>query len=105
MKHYVFTRTEGRGRRDGTGGTPYTVRIWRIVKGRAVKVTEHTETFVSPFQQVLNAMEAFADGVSGNQRQHCLPKAAFKKNPFGGWEYGLPMSLREAGIASFDEVY
>lgn len=93
MKSFIYTFKEGRAPRDGSG-IEKTVRIYRIKRGIPECVAGYTDTFMSEFQMVMVSME----------HNRLLPKAAFERNQFGGYKYGVPGELRRAGFANVNSV-
>ncbi len=91
MKHFIYTYSEHTPR---GGHTKKTVRVYRISRGVPKFCAGATDTFVSEFQLVLQTM---AD-------HKMLPSRAFERNQFGGWKYGVPSALEEAGIATVRRV-
>lgn len=91
MKSFIYTRKEHTPR---NGHTVYTVRIYRVIRGVPKYVGGGSDTFVSDFQQ-------FMDNA---KRCKLLPKRAFESNHFGGYKYGAPHSLRDAGIANVTAI-
>jgi hypothetical protein len=94
MKHYIWTYSEGRPPRDGSGIVK-TVRIWRIKNNRPVFIVERKATFESPFQMVMEAMQT----LKGE-----LPRKCFARNHFGGMAYGNAWGLQNDGIATFTQI-
>lgn len=93
MKTFVYTRTEGKTGRNGA--TPYTVRIFRIIKGEATLVASGTDHFVSEFQQVMELAE----------KHNLFPKKAFVRSSFGGFQHAYASHLREAKIVNINHVW
>lgn len=93
MLHFIYTYSETE-RPKRNGHTHKTVRIYRLVSGKPRLVAERTDTFVSEFQLVMEAME----------ENKCLPKRAFENNPMGGMRYCYASMLEDAGIASIYRV-
>ncbi len=91
MKHFIYTYSEHTPR---NGHTQKTVRIYRILHGVPKFCDGLTDTFVSEFQLVMQALETYK----------LLPRRAFERNQFGGWKYAIPDDLQEAGIATIRRV-
>lgn len=90
MLHFIYTYAE-----KVKGGTTHkTVRIYKIKKNMPVFMGEMSETYVSEFQLVMMAMEAFK----------LMPARAFEKGPSGGHLYHYAAGLLEAGIAHITRV-
>lgn len=90
MKHFIYTYSEKQRR----GTTEKTVRIYRLKRGIPHCVGSRTDTYVSEFQLVMEAMQA----------NRLLPAKAFEPNQFGGFKYSYSSQLEEAGIASVRRV-
>lgn len=94
MKSFLFTLTEGKAPRDGSG-IKRTVKVYRIRRNKPEFVGELTEAFMGGFQMV---MEVLRD-------KRALPRAAFEKNPkIGGYRYSTAYCLERAGFASVVEI-
>jgi hypothetical protein len=93
MQHFIYTRIEGRSSRTSSG-TPYTVTIYKLIKGTPKIIATSTDCFMSEFQQVMYALE----------NAKALPRAAFEKYPTGGNKYGAAWLLRDAGFANINRV-
>lgn len=91
MKHFIYTYSEGKAPRDGSGIVK-TVRIYRVKRNKPEFVAEGSDTFVSEFQLVMQVAE----------KAKLLPKKAFSRNKANGCLiYGSSWSLDQAGIACF----
>lgn len=93
MKHFIYTYTEGKSPRDGSGIVK-TVRIYRVKRNKPELVAEGSDTFVSEFQLVMQVAE----------NNKLLPKKTFTRNQYGGNMYGNNWALEQAGIASFTRI-
>lgn len=94
MKSFIYTYSEGKAPRDGSG-IKKTVHVYQLVKGTPKLIATRTDTFVSEFQLVMDAME----------QVKALPRKAFEKNPNTGSRiYGTAWALREDGIANINGV-
>ena len=93
VKSFVFTWSEGKPPRDGSG-VKKTVRVWRIVRNQPILIGTDTQSFVSKDQHVLMCLE----------KNKALPKKAFERGPSGGYAHML-WSLKEKGIARITEIY
>lgn len=94
MIHLIYTYSEGKPPRDGSG-IKKTVRVYKIKQGTPVLLVEHTDTFADKSQLVIEGLEKV-------RKVHRLPSALFTKNQFGGWR---PLwELREKGVANINEV-
>lgn len=94
MKSFLFTLTEGKAPRDGSG-IKRTVRVYRIRRNKPEFVGTMTEAFQSPFHMVMEVMES----------KRALPRAAFARNPnIGGYLYSTAFCLERAGFASVVEI-
>jgi hypothetical protein len=94
MKSFIFTITEGRTPRDGSG-TPKTVRVYQIIKNEPQYMGDMTDTFVSDFQLFMRCAEFYK----------WLPKSAFiRSESSGGYKYGSAWTIREAGVAKVRQV-
>lgn len=93
MKSFIYTYSEGRAPRNGSGIVK-TVCIYRIVRNEPRFVCKESDTFVSQFQLVMQALE----------RAKALPRAAFKRHQFGGYFYGNASHMRECGVASIHNI-
>ena len=90
MKHFIYTYSEGKAPRDGSGIIK-TVRIYQVKRNKPEFVAEGSATFVSEFQLVMQVAE----------KHKLLPKKAFARNAHGGLKYCSAWSAEQAGIASF----
>lgn len=90
MKHFIYTYSEKRLR----GATIKTVRIYGVKKNDPVFMGQLSDTFVSEFQLVMQALESY----------HLLPPAAFERTASHSLRYGTAYDLREARIASITRV-
>lgn len=93
MRHFVYTYSEGRSSRFSSG-TPYTVRIYRMIKNSPVLVAKSTDYFMSEFQQVMTTLD----------NAKALPRAAFYCNSSGGYKYCQAYLLRDAGFANINRI-
>lgn len=93
MLHFIYTRVEGRSSRTSSG-TPYTVTIYKLIKGTPKIIATSTDCFMSEFQQVMYALE----------NAKALPRAAFERHTSGGYKYSAAWLLREADFANINRV-
>lgn len=92
MLSFIYTYSEHPRRNSGTLKT---VRIYRIRKNRIEFKAVRTDTFVSEFQLVMEAMEEYK----------LLPAKAFERSPISNsMIYGSQLSLKEAGIANVERA-
>ena len=91
MKHFIYTYSEN------TRGmyVKKTVNIYRIVKNIPVFVITLTDSFVSEFQLVMQALEKTKE----------LPKRAYERSKINGSsKYCAAYLLKDAGIATITKV-
>ena len=94
MKHFIYTYSESKPPRDGSGIVK-TVRIYQVKRNKPELVAEGSDTFVSEFQLVMQTAE----------KAKLLPKKAFARNKSNGCLiYGSAWSLDQAEIACFTSV-
>lgn len=91
MKHFIYTWHVFTPR---NGFPRYTVRLYQIVRNTPRFIGVLSDNFVSEFQLVMQALEAYK----------ALPKRAFELSQFGGHKYCEAYLLREAGIADVRRV-
>ena len=93
MKSYIYTRTEGR-HDPRSSGVPYTVKLYRVIRGSPVYVGQDTDKFCSDFQQCRDLMI----------RLKLWPKAADAVGPDGRKLYYYPDQLRAAKIININQI-
>lgn len=94
MRTFIYTYNEVE-RPKRNGHTYKTVRIFRIKRNKPVFVAEATDTFVDPFQLVLQTLE----------EKKALPRKAFARNPASNsCVYGTAWAMKEAGIADIQRI-
>lgn len=95
MIHLIYTFTEAKAPRDGSG-IKKTARVYRIKRGSPELIVSRTDTFVDEGQLVLEALATV-------RKEQRLPPAMFEKNQFGG--YPMLWTLRDKGIININKVY
>lgn len=93
MKSYIYTRSEGKPPRDGSG-VKYTLKLYRIVRGSPVYLGKDVDSFCSDFQQCRDLMKKLGE----------WPKAADAVGADGRQKYYYPEQLREAGIVNINQI-
>ncbi len=92
MKTFIYTYMEHTPKREGA--VRKSVRIYRVRGNKPTLVAAGEDTYVSEFQLVLQVMEA----------AKLLPRKAFAKTAFGGYEHCYPTSMLADGIAAIYKV-
>jgi len=91
VKSFIYTITS---RCHRNGYTTKTCVVYRVKRGVPKHVATSREQFVSDFQLFMMTAEA----------NKLLPRAAFKRHQFGGYEYGIAPALQNAGFAKVTQV-
>lgn len=91
MKYFIYTYSEKIPR---TGACQKTVSIHRIIKNRPAFIAAMTDSYVSEFQLVLQCME----------KAKVLPRAAFKRNQFGGYRFCNASAMRDSQFATITRI-
>lgn len=89
MKKFIYTYSE-----KSKETTYKTVKVYRVTLNEPVFIGSLTDTYVAEFQLVMMALEKFK----------ALPKKAFIRNQFGGYEYPNAWYLKNNKIATVVRV-
>lgn len=93
MKYFIYTYSEGKPPRDGSGILK-TVRIYEVRKNIPTLICSYSDNFVSEWQLVMQALE----------QAEALPPATFHIGPSGSYEFANQYCLRVSGIAHVSKV-